>query len=367
MWFRAAGQTILALGSQGKVEELGSLIAQVRTVEPQLEARDAFLVCLSEGAKHLIAAGHLASADALLEEAARLAGYFSDIEPQAWGLVRRARAARATARGETTKCLEELETAWALFEQAGDQRNACSVRTEIGVAYADLGDLPRAAGLLREEVAAADRLGLSENAAIGRRELARVLGWQRESAEAERLARQAMATLGARGESREQAVSASYLAEILLSTGRFDEAASEAERAALSLVAAPAARAHALAVLARARLGRGQVKEASVVAHEAYYGALESLGTMGECETVVRFAYAACLLAGEDIETARLVLLRARERLHARAAALGPRGDRRAFCANVPPNAETLRLADSVLGPVRGAVSDVTRARREAK
>jgi tetratricopeptide (TPR) repeat protein len=366
MWFRAAGQTILALGSQGKVEELGALIAQVREVEPQLEARDAFLVCLSEGAKYLITAGHLASADALLEEASRLAGYFADIEPQAGGLVHRARAARAEARGEITKRLEELETAWALFEQAGDQRNACSVRAEIGAAYADLGDVERASGLLREEVAAADRLGLPENAAIGRRELARVLGWQRESAEAERLARQAVAALDARGESREKAVSVSYLAEILLAAGRFGEAAAEAERAAAMLVPAPAARAHALALLARARLGRGQVKEASLVAHEAYYGALESLGAMGESETVVRLAYAACLLASEDIEAARSVLLRARERLHARAAGLGPRGDRHAFCANVPNNAETLRLADSVLGPVRAVVSDA-RARREAK
>jgi serine/threonine protein kinase/tetratricopeptide (TPR) repeat protein len=366
MWFRAAGQIILALGSQGKAQELGALIAQVRAVEPQLEARDAFLVCLSEGAKHLITAGHLASADALLEEAARLAGYFSDIEPQAWGLVHRARAARAAARGESTQCLEELETAWALFEQAGDQRNACAVRCDIGAVYAELGECGRAAELLREVVAAADRLGLAEIAAIGRRELSRVLGWQRESAEAERLARQAVATLGTRGESRERAIAASYLAEILLSVGRYDEAVAEAERAAANLTMAPAARALALAVLARARLGRGEVQEASVVAHEAYYGALESLGAMGECETVVRLAYAACLLAGQDIEAAHLVLLRARERLHARAAALGPRGDRQALCANVPYNAETLRLAETVLGPARSAVV-AGQARREAK
>ena len=193
-----------------------------------------------------------------------------------------------------------------------------------------------------------------------------MLGWQGESAEAEHVARQAIATLGTRGDSREMAVAASYLAEILLNAGRFDEAAAEAERAAGILVMAPAARAFALAVLARARLARGEVKEASVVAHEAYYGALESLGAMGEGETVVRLAYAACLLAGQDIEAARLVLLRARERLHARALALGARGDRQAFCANVPHNRETLRLADEVLGPARAAVTDAP-ARREAK
>jgi tetratricopeptide (TPR) repeat protein len=357
LWFRAAGQTIVALGSQGKAQDLGALIAKVRAVEPQLEARDAFLVCLSEGANHLIAAGHLASADALLEEAARLAGYFSDIEPQAWGLVHKARAARFSARGESTQCLESLETAWALFEQAGDQRHACAVRSNIGSVYADLGDSVRAVEILREVVAGADRLGLPEIAAIGRRDLSRVLGWQRESAEAERLARQAIAVLGARGETREEGLAVTILAEIMSSVGRFEEAAAQAERATAILTTSPTERALALSVLARARLGRGKTQDASLVSHEAYYGALESLGTMGECETVVRLAHAECLLAAHDIEAAHRVLQRARERLHVRAAALGPRFDRKAFLDNVPYNRETLRLADANLGPARGALN----------
>jgi len=180
------------------------------------------------------------------------------------------------------------------------------------------------------------------------------------------LARQAVAILETRGDSREQGVAIAILAEILIAAGRFDEAATEAERAATILSMAPASRALALALLARARLGLGRVKEASLVAHEAYYGALESLGSMGEGETMVRLAYAACLLASHDIEACRTVLLRARERLHARAGALGPRGDWEAFCSNVPHNVETLRLADKVLGPARGAVADM-HLRREAK
>jgi len=193
-----------------------------------------------------------------------------------------------------------------------------------------------------------------------------VLGWRGESAEAERLARQAMATLGARGESREEGVAVTYLAEILSSIGRYDEAASQSERAAGMLGRAPAERALALALLARARLGRGKIQEASVVAHEAYYGALEGMGAMGEAETVVRLAYAECLLAAQDIEAAQQVLLRARERLHMRAANLGPRADRDAFCKAVPHNAETLRLADEQLGPARGAVNDLP-ARQSSK
>jgi tetratricopeptide (TPR) repeat protein len=356
MWFRAAGQTIVALGGQGKAQEIGALVAKVRAVEPQLEARDAFLACLSEGASHLIAAGLLAAADALLEEAARLAGYFADIEPQAWAQVHEARAARAAARGESTAVLGELE-------KAGDMRSACAARSGIGAVYADLGDASRAVEILREVVTGADKLGLPEVAAVGRRDLSRVLGWRGESLEAERLARQAIATLGAWGQSRAEGVAVAYLAEIMLSIGRFDEAATLAERSATMLGRAPAERALALALLARARLGRGRVHDASVVAHEAYYGALGALEAMGECETVVRLAYAECLLAGQDIEAARQVLLRARQRLHLRATNLGPRADREAFCKGVPHNAAILRLADEHLGPVRGAVSEEKAAR----
>jgi len=353
MWFRAAGQTIVALGSQGKAKELGALIAKVRAVEPQLEARDAFLVCLSEGANHLVAAGHLPAADALLEEAARLAGYFSDLEPQASGLVHKAGAARAAARGETTLALEELETAWASFEQAGDLRNACAVRSSIGTVYANLGETLRAVELLRDVVACSDRLGLPEIAAIGRRDLARALGWRHETAEAERLVRLSVATLGARGESREEGLAVAYLAELMLAVGRFDDAVAQAARAGAMLTMAPAERAFALAVLARARLGRGETEAASVVAHEAYYGALESLGMMGESETTVRLAYAECLLAAHDIEAAQQVLERARDRILGRAGRLGPRANHAAFCSQVPHNAETLRLAEANLGPAR--------------
>jgi hypothetical protein len=77
---------------------------------------------------------------------------------------------------------------------------------------------------------------------------------------------------------------------------------------------------------------------------------------------VVRLAYAECLLAARDLEAAHLVLLRARERLHVRAAGLGPCCDRHAFCTGVPYNCETLRLAEANLGPVRGAVGEGQRS-----
>ena len=173
MWFRAAGQTVVALGEQDKVEALEALVAEIRGIEPQMEARDPLLVCLAEAAYHLIRLDELAGGDTLIDEVARLASYFSEIEPGTRGLVHRARALRAQARGDARRGLEELETAWGLLERAGDQRHACAVRSGIALAYADLGDDARAQEILREVVVTAERLGLPEVSAAGRRDLGR--------------------------------------------------------------------------------------------------------------------------------------------------------------------------------------------------
>jgi tetratricopeptide (TPR) repeat protein len=252
-----------------------------------------------------------------------------------------------------TPCLEELETAFALFEQAGDHRHACTVRSGIGAIYANLGDLDRSVELLREVITCAERLALAEIVANGQRELARVLGWRNEFTEAEQLARMAIVTFAARGGSQEQGMAMLTLAEILIAMSRSADAAIEAEGAMAALAGAPAGRSVALALLARARLRSGQREEASQLAHSAYYGALEAFGTMGDGETIVRLVYAECLLACSDVESARLILGRGREFLLARAATLGSRASRDNFLERVPHNAEILRLADANLGPAR--------------
>ena len=114
-----------------------------------------------------------------------------------------------------------------------------------------------------------------------------------------------------------------------------------------------------MAFLARARLGLGKVDDASLVAHEAYYGALEFLPAMGDTETLLRLVHAECLLAGSDIEAARQILARGRERLLERASHLGARADRRTFLERVPYNASLLSLAEDSLGP---AASDTDSA-----
>jgi thioredoxin-like negative regulator of GroEL len=196
-------------------------------------------------------------------------------------------------------------------------------------------------------------LALAEIVANGQYELARVLGWKKEFAEAERLARLAMGTFTARGGAQDQGMATLTLAEILIEMSRPEAAAIEAERAVAALTGAPAGRSVAMAILARARLRSGQREEASQRAHSAYYGALEGFGTMGDGETMVRLVYAECLLACSDVESARQILARGRELLLARAAALGARASRENFLERVPHNAEILHLAEATLGPAR--------------
>ena len=59
------------------------------------------------------------------------------------------RAARASAAGDLGRCLGGLESALQAFEQAGDLRNACAVRTNLGYVYCELGDFQRAEAALR--------------------------------------------------------------------------------------------------------------------------------------------------------------------------------------------------------------------------
>ena len=61
-------------------------------------------------------------------------------------LVHQVRAARASAAGDLGRCLSGLESALQAFEQAGDLRNACAVRANLGYVYSRAGRLPARRG-----------------------------------------------------------------------------------------------------------------------------------------------------------------------------------------------------------------------------
>jgi len=99
----------------------------------------------------------------------------------------------------------------------------------------------------------------------------------------------------------------------------------------------------ALAALARARLGAGDVGDGVAAARRAYE-ALERLGEIEEGESAVRWTYAQALRAVGDEEGAEAALALARQRLLAHAERIADLGWRDRFLHEVPMNARILAL-----------------------
>jgi len=346
-WLRAEAQAILAASKHGRLDVVEREVRLVgdapREADPA--ALNARVISLSWGANSLVFGGRTEAADALLLRIAELAGDLARLDPQAAGLVHQVRAARASAAGDLGRCLSGLESALLAFEQAGDLRNALSVRANLGYLYTELGDYQRAEAALRQAQGASDRMGLHDVTAAVLHNLGRVLGLRGELAEAEQLERRAVDEFGRQGDPRLQGAARTYLAEILISAGDYAGAEREATAAIDELTVAPSLQVAALGASARARLGRGDAEGALTIARAAH-DALERMGEIDEGESTVRLAFAEALEQSGHHEDARRALAVAHQRLLARAERIEEPAWRNRFLHAVPVNARILALAD---------------------
>jgi tetratricopeptide (TPR) repeat protein len=341
---RAVGSALVSAAKQGKLDVVEELVARVSGVEPEANARGAQISCLAWGATYLIFGARLAAADALMVLISEISRGLPDLDPQAQALIHQVRSFRASASGDLGGCLGGLEAALASFEQAGDLRNACIVRSNLGYLYSELGDFARAESVMRQALAAAERMGLREVSAAVQHNLGRVLGLRGQLAEAARLERQAIASFGQQGEPRLEGVARTYLSEILVANGEHATAEKEAALAAEELRVAPSLRVAALGALARARLARGNAAGGLAAARDAA-AELAVLGEIEEGESSVRLTHAEALSQSGLADEARAALEAARERLLARAARIEESSWRERFLNDVPVNARILALA----------------------
>ncbi|HET6149375.1 MAG TPA: protein kinase [Polyangia bacterium] len=346
-WLRAAAHAIIAVGRQGKLDEMDAWVAQVTGVLPDAGARGALTISLAWASIFLVFGGRFDAADELMAAVADLAGEGADgADPQAIALLHQARSARASTRGDLGACLASTEAALAAFERAGDERNACTARANVAFVYGELGDVRRAEEVLRGALASAERMGLADVRAIILHNLGRVVGLGGDLAQAEQIEREALTQLERQGEPRLEGLARTYLAAILTAAGRTGEAIEQAQRAVVSLEPVPGLRALALATLAAALAAAGQPQAALEAARSAF-AALEALGTLEEGEAEIRLRYADCLReAGQGAE-AQAVLIAAHDQLLARAARIADLSWRQRFLNDVPVNARTLALAQA--------------------
>jgi tetratricopeptide (TPR) repeat protein len=362
---RALGSALVSAAKQGKLDVVEELVRRASDVEPEAGARGAQISCLAWGATYLIFGGRIAAADALMVLVSEISRGLPDLDAQAQALIQQVRSFRSSAAGDLGGCLNGLEAALASFEQAGDLRNACIVRSNLGYVYCELGDFARAEAVMRQSLAAAERMGLREVLAAVQHNLGRVLGMRGQMSEAARLEREAIASFRQQGEPRLEGVARTYLSEILVASGDYAAAEKEAVLAAEALRVAPSLRVAALGALARAQLGRGDAAAGLETAAEAA-AELAALGEIEEGESSVRLTHAEALAQnGADVE-ARAALETARERLLARAARIEETAWRERFLHDVPVNARILSLAEqwSAPPPATAHLTTAERARR---
>ena len=229
------------------------------------------------------------------------------------------------------------------LEALGDLRDLCSARANLGNACSEVGRYAIAELTLREAKRSAEKLGLPGTAALAAHNLGLVLARRGKLAEAraiESAAVEAYATLGNR---RMEGGSRMYLARIAALEGDTQAAEDQARRAVAALATAPPVRAYALATLADVLLATGRVDEAVLVAEEANQ-LLEELGRIDSGESLVRVVLAeARHRAGEHVRARELIAI-AQERLLARAARIRDTELRRTFLDSVPENARTMDL-----------------------
>jgi serine/threonine protein kinase/tetratricopeptide (TPR) repeat protein len=344
MWYRAVGQTLVGFGKQARAGAVSDLVGRALSEQCDADAADAQVVCLAWAVSLLFMAGRLSEGDRLFERVVGVVEQMPDLAPQTLALVQQARAVQAAARGDQAACLHALENAAAAFEVAGDVRNLCTVRTNIGFVVAELGLWERAEAVLRDALADAQRLGLAEQEAVVQHNLGKVLALRGDVTAGEQLERQAIESFARHGAPRLEGLARAYLAEIKLLAGASAEAESCANAVLEVSQATPGARVMALAVRACAQLAQGRAQEALASARDAHEQ-LQALEGIEEGDALVRLAYAECLDATGARPAAIAVVEDACKRLRDRAANIHDPDLRKHFLCDVPVHARVLQHA----------------------
>jgi tetratricopeptide (TPR) repeat protein len=310
--------------------------------------RDEHVIATCRLAMSLVRAGQVARASRILGSARHAAEPGTEDEPmvRAWIFV--VVAEIATYRGDPTAYIQHLESAVICFAEAGDARNACLQRANIGNGYTQLGAYARAKGLLREALAIGEPMRLGFIAPV-RANLGFVLARLGDVDLALEIVKGALQQCEQEHYTRFEVASRIYLGITLGGRNDMAMAQKEFETAVSTSSSLPAFRAYALANLADVLFARNRVREACAAALEGYsiYRELEGVE---EGESLIRLEHALALQASGDVAGASEAILEARRRLLERADRIRDQRLRRSFLDHIPENARTLALASRLIG-----------------
>ncbi len=342
-WCDAASELAAVGGSLGDTDHLVALAGDLETVEP-VGSRSQLVNALARLARPLFWAGKLALGSKVLARATALADRGPGVQPTALASLHMARGVEARLHGDPSECVRQNQLAVAESGSAGDLRGGCVARGNLGYAYVEIGAYADAEPVLTEALVSGARLGLPLVVATAQQNLGLALGRRGAWAEALHLERVSLATFEAQGDVRRAGCSLVYLACLEFERGALEDAERSARRAVEILVQVEPVRCNALAVLAQIELARGDV-DAGAATADAAHALFERLGGIDEGESRVRLVHAEALSVAGDVVGARSAMVKAHQRLVARAAKIADGARRDAFLGRIPENARTLELA----------------------
>ena len=223
------------------------------------------------------------------------------------------------------------------FEAIGDERSAALAMGNLAHAFNEVGDFASAEAAVRENLAAAEHLGI---VTIARYTLARALAGQGRVAEAKEIYEAAIAEVAAQGLRRVEAMAWGHFADLMLREGQ-PRAAESFARRAVALDASPSARRRAEAALVRALVVTGRVEEAQPIAlrliAEVRGSEWAELG-----DVAVRLAVAVVAEGRGDREGYRVAVAEGQEIVRRRGETIRDLILRETFLKSVPENVEIL-------------------------
>ncbi|AKT37089.1 serine/threonine-protein kinase PknK [Chondromyces crocatus] len=341
-WLSAAAEAAASALSRGARDDLIAIAEDLRRAVPtELEATD--VAVLARVAQILLRAG-LADAAAPLVAMLEAAPREAHADPHVAGQLAAVVGVRALFAGDVAASAMAFAESSALFEQAGDTRNAITTRVNHAVARLCLGSYPEAEAELRRALPEGERMGLYQLVTWIKHNLGIALLHQGELAEARALEEEAIEAGLVRGHVWTEVGARCTLALVLLRLGELEEAEREAKHAVQVCDASLPARCTALAVLAQTRLWQARAGEALGPATEAMQ-TLTDLGGLDEGEALVRLVYAEAQRACGQERAALEAISAARWRLLERAALIADETWRRRFLEAVPENNRTMALS----------------------
>jgi len=350
-WYAALGYVVIANGCLGRRERLESLLEEVNTIQVAPGKTDVHAILLCRLATFLIRTGAPEVAQNILADIflnQELSG-----EPEISNTILRAwldlaRAELAAHEGDVATYLRRIESAVDDFTAAGDLRDACLQRSNIGNAYMQLGAHRRAASVLHESLDVAETMQLGFAFGV-KANLGFALAHLNQLDQALTMEEQALQHGREQNNERLEAIASIYLAAIHSMRDELPEAMSAARRASALRGAGPALRAYGLATLSRMLLEQRQPGLALKHAEEAM-GLLERLGGVEEGESLIRWVHALALRSSGREHEGRTRIMEAKRRLLERANRINEPHWRQSFLEGVRDNDRLLQLVDQWLG-----------------